>query len=332
MRRQRGFSLIELMVALAILSITVVYLLETFTVNQRAYTVLDKTVETQQNLRAVADLIERDLRHAGMMIPWEAGLCGVDNTAGPDVLYISDYTAVDPGTDMAGYSGAQITSGAVGGGDNVSAGSNTLGLSSLVLEPAPARPAYDADGNGTRDSDYQQNGGVIVVDRNNPTRGVACGRVTAVNVGGTAVTVTLDDDLAALGGGVANLAVVPAIEYRIDSGRLLRNGLMLARGIEDLQIAYLFDLNSDGDVVEPTEVRGGNGTTGYTASAQSMRLLREVRLNFVARTRQETREFTAGQFVATENRTAVAGNDGFHRRVHRSSIMPRNMVNRMEGT
>jgi hypothetical protein len=54
-----------------------------------------------------------------------------------------------------------------------------------------------------------------------------------------------------------------------------------------------------------------------------------VRINFVARTRIEDPRFNAGSFQALENRAAIAGNDGYRRRVHSSTIMPRNLVNRM---
>jgi prepilin-type N-terminal cleavage/methylation domain-containing protein len=97
-RRRAGFTLIELLVSVAMLGIVVVYLLRSFTVQHRTYTVVDETTELQQNLRAVADLVERDLRHAGMMVPESGAVCGVDDTAGPDVLFVSDADAILPGT------------------------------------------------------------------------------------------------------------------------------------------------------------------------------------------------------------------------------------------
>jgi len=130
--------------------------------------------------------------------------------------------------------------------------------------------------------------------------------------------------------GTAEHVLVPAIEYRINQSSLLRNGFLLAREIEDLQIAYLFDFNDD-NVIAGNEVRGDQGGTDYVASAQSIADLREVRINFVARTRQEDPTFPTGQFIATENRDPINVNDGFRRRVHTSLIMPRNLINRMAG-
>ena len=110
MARREGFTLIELLVVVAVMGIAVIYMFETLTAGNRAYTVLDQVAETQQSMRAVADLIERDIRHAGMMVPQGAAVCGVDNTTDPDVLYVSDAEAIDPGDDIMPYEGARVTS------------------------------------------------------------------------------------------------------------------------------------------------------------------------------------------------------------------------------
>jgi prepilin-type N-terminal cleavage/methylation domain-containing protein len=321
-RRDDGFTLIELMVAMGILAVAAVYLLETFTVNQRSYTVLDQTVESQQNLRAIADLIDRDVRHAGMMVPEAAAICGVDSTSGPDLLYLSDYEAVDPGNDVLSYNGARILTGTPSGTGI------TLGLNSLIIEPSPSRPFYDTNADGTNDSDFQRGGGVIVADRRNPGRGVACGSITAVNAGSNSIGVDFASGALGTGSPPTELVAVPAIEYRINGqSELRRNDLPLAKGIEDLQIAYLFDTDGDNVIDDVRGVAGAN----YDPSTRSIEDLREVRINFVARTRGEDPRFPTGQFIARENRTPVTTADGYRRRLHTSTIMPRNLVNRMAG-
>jgi type IV pilus assembly protein PilW len=322
----RGFTLIELLIAMGVLAVIAVYLFETFTVNNRNYVALDQTIEAQQNMRAVADLIERDVRHAGFMVPEAAAICGVDATNGPDTLYVSDYEAIDPGTDIVSYRGAQIT----GGATNVSTGALiVLWVDSVIIEPpSPVRAAYDTNNDGTNDSDFHKGAGVIVIDRNDPGRGVACGQILAVGVGVKVVAVEfLSGTLGALTG-TASLEIIPAVEYRVAGDVLLRNGRQLARGVEDLQIAYLFDFDGD-NAVAANEVRGDSGGTAYVAKNQSVEDLLQVRINFVARTRIEDPRFNAGSFQALENRAAIAGNDGYRRRVHTSTIMPRNLVNRM---
>jgi hypothetical protein len=304
--------------------IAVIYMLEGVTTSNRTYIMLDQVTESQQNLRAVAALLEHDLRHAGMMVPPAGAVCGVDDTTGPDVLYVSDADAIDPQDDLMSYEGALVTTAIT----NVTGTSVLLDLASLVLEPSPpSRPAYDTNGDGTNDSDFRVGAGVIVVDVNDPARGTVCGRIRTVNVGGSAILV---DPIAAgpLGSasGPVRLVAVPAHEYRIANGdQLLRDGLLLAKGVEDLQLAYFFDVDGDGEV-GAGEMRGATAADGYDPQGRDVRELRRVRFNLVARTRSEEEGFT-GRFQATENRVAGV-DDGFRRRVYTNTLLPRNMLER----
>jgi prepilin-type N-terminal cleavage/methylation domain-containing protein len=319
-----GFTLVELLVTLAVMGIAVIYMLEGVTTSNRTYTMLEQVTESQQNLRAVAALIEHDLRHAGMMVPPGGALCGVDDTAGPDLLYVSDADAIDPQDDLMPYEGARITTAIT----NVTGSAATLALDTLVLEPAPpTRPAYDTDGDSTNDSDFQVGGGVIVFDANDPARGTVCGRIRVVNVGASSITV--DPIVAApLGSasGAVQLVAIPAHEYRVTNGdELRRDGLLLATGVEDLQLAYFFDVDGDGEV-GAGEMRGATAADTYDAQDRDVTELRRVRFNLVARTRSEEEGFT-GRFQATENRVAGV-DDGFRRRVYTNTLLPRNMLER----
>src|SRR4030095_8698178 len=51
--RRSGFTMIELMISVAVLGIVSVYMFESFAKNQQAYTVIDQLSESQQNLRAI---------------------------------------------------------------------------------------------------------------------------------------------------------------------------------------------------------------------------------------------------------------------------------------
>jgi Tfp pilus assembly protein PilW len=296
---------------------------ESFAVNQRAYTVIDQVAESQQSIRAIADLLERDLRHAGLMVPEGTAVCGVDSTTGPDLLYVSDASAIDPGDDVATYEGASI------GGTNVADGVVTL--SSLVMEPAPSRPAYDTDAFvAGADSDFRALGGVIVMDANDPTRGVACGKITVVNVGASQLTIDFESGGLAGAGVGAQLVVVPAHEYRIaNADQLLRDGVLLSEGVEDLQVAYFFDADTDGvvDTGASDEIHGdGTGANSdYVAADQDASVVREVRVNLVTRTRMEDREWSQGSTQAMENRAAGGASDGFRRRTYTSTVMLRNV-------
>ena len=90
MARSDGFTLVELLITSAILLLVMVYVTQAFTVQQKTYVVVDQVTEAQQNLRAVSDLVDRDVRLAGYMVPSQAAVCGHDATTGPDRLFVSN--------------------------------------------------------------------------------------------------------------------------------------------------------------------------------------------------------------------------------------------------
>ena len=134
--RNAGFSLIELMVATVLVGILMIFTMQIFTDNNRAYVKTDAVVDTQQSVRVISGTLERDLRHAGMMVPEGAAVCGIDDDAGPDLIYISDYTAILTAGATGIFDGAGIQNAI----SNVSAGSNTFALDSLTIESGPGLP------------------------------------------------------------------------------------------------------------------------------------------------------------------------------------------------
>ncbi len=325
--RNSGFTIIELMIASAILAIVMVFTLQIFTVNNRAYVKVDSVVDTQQSVRAISSIFERDLRHAGMMVPEGAAICGIDNTNAPDLLYISDYTAINPENAIGIFDGARVQ-GAV---SQVNTGANTLSLDTLVLEPGTPEPSYDTNGDGTNDSDFNENGGgVIITDLLDPSRGSACGVVTNVDLSTDSITVDIKTAPLGSASGATALIAVPALEYRIDAEKLYRNNLRLADGVEDLQVAFFLDTNGN-NAFDVGELYGISGND-YLAASSDASDLRAVRFNVVTRTRSEDERFTQGFFQATENRSAVAGQDGYRRRVHTAIVRMRNIGDRVEGT
>ncbi len=62
---QKGLTLIELMVALAICFIVIGAVYRAFTSQQRTYTIQDQLAEAQQNARVAMNILMRDLRMAG---------------------------------------------------------------------------------------------------------------------------------------------------------------------------------------------------------------------------------------------------------------------------
>lgn len=329
-RRNAGFTLVELMVAAAVMVVVMVYLLSSFSSQQRAYSVVDQVVETQQNLRAVADLVEREIRVAGFLVPETAAVCGDDNNSAPDEFFVSDAGPLDPAVVQSARLGAVIT----GGYNTTSMSQNwTLDPNTVDLD-GDGSFFYDNDANGLNDSDFLRGGGFILVDRANPGRGTACGVVSDERPN----TFSVDFSSAPIPGPTpANeeLVVVPAHHYRVQSPanqpmRLERNGDLLALDVEDFQVSYFFDVDGDGliDAVNPANENPGTVAGGlYTASAWDPRDLREVQVSIVARSRLPDPEFQ-GEFQATGNRVPPAGTDGFRRRVHTATVRPRNVGHR----
>jgi len=366
MRKRAGFSLMEMVVTLAVLGMVTFFLTDLLVRQSRTYTVVDDVSEAQQSLRAVSGLIERDLRSTGFMVPSAAIVCGWDmpTVAGsdntPDVLYVTDADAIDPtGLTSTSAQAASITGGFTGIGED------DLVLSGLIVD---GNGFYDLDDDGIGDSDFlytatpERSGGVIVVSRNDPSKGAACGVITGINT--MTNTVTVDFEVrnppnapggagAAPGGtpigvGATNLAAVPAHAYWVNPGpppQLVRDGMPLANDVEDLQVAYFFDTNDDGvvnglDTSYPplpahsaTEYPGSAANsfgTDYQSGAWDNSELREVRVTIVARTRTEDPDVLANPALANsvvqafENRPAGVVADGFRRRAVTLTVKPRN--------
>jgi prepilin-type N-terminal cleavage/methylation domain-containing protein len=338
-RRSGGFSLIELMIATAILGLVVVYLTQTFITSQRTYVVVDQVSQAQQNLRIIADLIERDLRLAGYMVPPHAAVCGVDATNAADVLYVSNADVILPVTGLeaaatanndptllAGDFGAPITTalGAMPTGNGVA-----LNLSRMWVDVNPGLGGPP---------DFAVNQGVIVVDRQDPSGFAVCGTITAV--GASSITVNFDTGAAA-GGVGTDLVAVPAHVYRVvvpgggAAPQLFRDGMLLANDVDDLQLGLFFDLDDDG-LIDAGEFRGdlgqaaGNGVpVPYVAPAVDGRMLRQVQLAVATMTRDADPDPLAPlhqtQITGNRNPATIAPADRRRRRVHNATVRLRNI-------
>jgi hypothetical protein len=202
-----------------------------------------------------------------------------------------------------------------------------LTVDSAVIDEVAS---YDLDADGTNDSDFRVGAGAILVDVANPSRGTACGRVTAVTLGGSdVVSIAFDNGLGSTAPLPADLRLVPAHVYQVQGTgppELRRDGDLLAKDVEDLQVAWFFDDDGDGQA-DPGEYRGVSGTS-FDPSTLDGNELRELRVTLVARTRGEDprNPQAAGTGQATENRgTNVAGDDGRRRRLHTATLRLRNV-------
>jgi len=124
---EAGFTLLELLIAMALSLVVLGAAFSAFTYQDKAYRNQGQVTEMQQNLRAAADLIAQDLRMAGYGVP--AGAVGsyvtwvamtadpeiTDGGAGPDTLSIA--AAFDTGGSLAVDTLTGTTAFVVGAGE-----------------------------------------------------------------------------------------------------------------------------------------------------------------------------------------------------------------------
>lgn len=340
MKRRHGYSLIEVLIATAILGIVMFGLVATFTANQKTHVTVDQVTVTQQNLRVVAEIIESDLRMGGYMVPGHAAVCVGDSETGPDTLYVSDSDAIlsvagmqSEDAEMIGRElGVPITN--ISAGTSVGGAGMTLVLSERWVDVGS-------------ESDFAVGAGVMVVDRNDSEGRVVCGTITSLTEGaGDGVTLVVDFDTAAVtfsSGSTAELAAIPAHVYRViepgggsvDRYQLRRNGVLVANDVEDMQFVLFFDVDDDG-VVEAGEVEGDDGSTvgdgvgiAHSPASVDSRNLKQVRVNLVMSTEREDPDQRAplSQLQITGNRDpgSIDAPDRKKRRVYQSTIRLRNV-------
>lgn len=330
--RRDGFTLIELLITSAILLLVMVYVTQAFTVQQKTYVVVDQVTEAQQNLRAVSDLVDRDVRLAGFMVPRQAAVCGHDATAGPDRLYLSNADAIRSVFALEG--GNESLSGDYGA--PVSGVTSTWTRSGATASIVLTRTWVDVAADG---ADFAIGAGVILADRRSPEAAVACGTITAIS--GSTLTVDLGSTSIGPVGLNADIVAVPAHVYSLtpaasgSPAQLFRDGVLLASDVEDLQVSYFFDLDDDRvvDAGENFGVAGGTAQPWELSPATSRpdpSSLREVQLNIVTVTRDDdpNRDWTLGLGQITGNRTAasLSTGDGKRRRVYTARVRPRNVI------
>lgn len=329
----RGFTLVELMVAIVVGGILLAAAYEFLVSQNRVYEVQGQSIDMQQNVRAALDFMNRELRNAGY---------GVAVDFGPDIfaLTVNNDTAdanIDNGTDSITfvanpYHGSVVAS-------DASAGNTTLSVF-----PAPGRTldfqATDVVDILSLEKKRLQNGltisAVAYTDATQPTW-LTCGALTSNVVAGSIVTVQ-----------------PITITYRVKNRVLERgqNGVFqaLIDNVEDLQLVYAFD--DDGDGAIDTDADGviwgvdadhngsletqvkNDGTTaalgapvGIGGSSVGCDL-RAIRVSLVVRTVRENpdpRFRSQYSRPRVEDHAAATTSDGFRRQVLQTVVKLRNM-------
>ena len=91
---RRGFTMLEMLVAIAIASFVIAGLYGLFTIQSRQFMFQDLQMEMHQNLRFGADVLSRSIRMAGFNTSgFVTGVMGSDGTSGTSVA-ASDLPAI----------------------------------------------------------------------------------------------------------------------------------------------------------------------------------------------------------------------------------------------
>ena len=100
-RNERGFTLIEILIALFLISVVTAAIYKTFRAQQKSYMIQEEVVEMQQNLRAGMEILTREIRMAGYD-PTESGNFGFLK-AGPSsisfTIDLNENGSVDSGSN-----------------------------------------------------------------------------------------------------------------------------------------------------------------------------------------------------------------------------------------
>lgn len=308
---EAGFSLVEVMAALVILTIAMTAVFATFTSQQRSFTVQSRVAEMQQNLRQAVECMSRDIRLAGYGIPDNvvipdtiiaAGVTSIrslyakDNTTGPDQVYILYMFDMDTNQPPAVNTVAMASTGSVNV-DNTDGFLPTGGELVLITDGATAdlfRTTLVA-------------GGVLTFGGG------------AYNSGHT--------KLYGVGPPPSTVAKARFVRYFIDTTTDLAHPTLmvdrvggaapqpLADDIEDMQFEYGLDTSTPADGV----LDSWTPNPTFTQLAQ----VRQVRLRFIARTRLPEAGWAETR-PALGNRAAGTTPDGYRRRIYDIVIDVRN--------
>ena len=340
MNRQLGYSLIEIMVATAILGVVMFGLTATFTANQKTHVTVDQVTIAQQNLRVVAEIIENDLRMSGYMVPGHAAICLGDSGTEADTLYLSDADAILSVAEIQSQDSGLLGSELGVPITNISPGTS-VGGSGMTLVLSERWVDFGAE------ADFAVGAGVMVVDKNDSEGRVVCGTITSLtNSAGDGASLVVDFDTAAVtfgSGSTTEIAAIPALVYKIiepgggdtDRYQLRRNGVLVANDVEDMQLVLFFDADDDG-VVEAGEVEGDDGSMVgdgisiiHSPALADGRSLKQVRINLVMSTEREDPDprapLSQPQITGNRDPSSIAAPDRKKRRVYQSTIRLRNV-------
>lgn len=298
----RGYTITELMVALAMMAIVVGQLMLVLTTQSRSHSEQERVLDTQQDARLATELILSDLRMAGFLIAAQSGISSTDGgTSNPDVVCASD-PSVFPEETIADATGrfdtAEITAG-VG---------PFVGTVSLV--------AADMDIDGDGNQDFREQSGLII----SGGFGSHCARIT--QIAGSTLTFTPRTPSGFAAPALAAI-VVPAVVYEVDGSGLRRNGIVLSPLVENLQIEFSVDVNQNGQI-DGGEFPVHNLVAPNPVLPSRPDLILGAQITVITRTSLADADFSGPGMPPSANHTGGAP-DGFKRRRITAIVTPRNL-------
>lgn len=91
LHRHLGFTLVELLVAIAISGIVLAAVTKLFISTNKIYTVQEQVVNLQQGIRASLNIMSRDIRMAGLDPTGNAGAAGIASASSTNLHIKYDY-------------------------------------------------------------------------------------------------------------------------------------------------------------------------------------------------------------------------------------------------
>jgi type IV pilus assembly protein PilW len=313
---EKGFSLIELLVALTLGLIMLGSVYSFYVTSAPTYAAQDQLLETQQNLRIALEVMVEDIQSVGGAgVPAAAAITVTNSGVAPDALrlLIPDSMVCPPPKaqviPIASYNGgAGVMTLSSGGGCAAMAG--RVGI------------VVSADGLHYRTLQVTQV--TIASDQ----LAFSAGASVMSSTGGLSADYTL-----------GTLVMLRQVDYTVDvtdpTKPVLRRDLNDGAGarpiayyIEDMQLSLGYDRNSDGILTH-----AGNGVSddewvfnvaGESSAGEAPTNLREVRVVLVARTKLSDSRFAGGRPTVLDRGPGAA--DGYRRRVRETRVQSRNMA------
>ena len=312
-KKDRGVTLIELMIVLVIAAVLVAGVYSLFITQHRSYAVQDQVVGVQQDARAALDIMGRDIRMAGFGVGAGSGTGFTDGTG---AVVINGFSfAVNPTNRTDAPDTLTVVLGAVALGTVSGVTGNTVTLTSAASTTTPVFFSFDLLPGRL----YQGtvNGTSITMSAGFPSG-------TTTIVGGRAYGVqAITYSVTALNGS-PGLGVFRRNE-NTGSGAQPLAGDGVNTVVEDLQFAYQVEgvnyWTFDG--VVDTD----NGETDDTALpfGKSNADIRMIRINIIVKTAIPDPKETGFVKPACEDHGQVNSDPGNRRRVYTTVVKVRNL-------